>query len=152
MQYIRSVYNEKVIQQIKARKKKAAQEKETPFQNWGPGTILEHAHINRTCVPPLGIWAQTSKVKQNIHKTSCTDNQHAQTLYYSHTKKNICANENVYTIQRFTDTYRQKNTGHQQNIQDPPIAETNQRDELHGQGGGQNSLTLGSSIEVLRAR
>ena len=107
---------------------------------------------DRTCVSPLGIWAQTNIVKQNIHKTSCTDNQHAQTLYYSHTKKNICANENVYTIQRFTDTYRQKNTGHQQNIQDPPIAETNQRDELHGQGGGQNSLTLGSSMEVLPAR
>ena len=110
-------------------------------------TLIKHTHA-----PPPGIWAQTNIVKQNIHKTSCTDNQHAQTLYYSHTKKNICANENVYTIQRFRDTQRQKNTGHQQNIQDPPIAETNQRDELHGQDDGQKSLTLGSSMEVLPAR
>ena len=47
-------------------------------------------------------------------------------------------------------THTNKRTGHQQNIQDPPKAETNQRDELHGEGGGQNSLTLRSSIEVCR--
>ena len=112
-------------------------------------------HPSHICAPSWHMgtkMAQTNIVKQNIHKTSCTDNQHAQTLYYSHKNTNICVNENVYTIQRFADTQRQKNTGHQQNIQDPPIAETNQRDELHGQDDGQKSLTLGSSMEVLPAR
>jgi hypothetical protein len=36
LQYILYICNEKVIQQIKARKKKAAQEKETPVENRGP--------------------------------------------------------------------------------------------------------------------
>ncbi len=56
--------------------------------------------------------------------------------------------ENIQTDTMQTRT--NKRTGHQQNIQEPPKAETNRRDELHGEGGGQNLLTLRSSIEVFR--
>ena len=47
-------------------------------------------------------------------------------------------------------THKQENDRAQTEIQEPPKAETNRRDELHGEGGGQNLLTLRSSIEVFR--
>ena len=65
-------------------------------------------HINDTHMSPLGIWAQTNIVKQNIHKTSCSPNQHAQIIYNSHTKPNICANERKYCNRPFPHTYKQK--------------------------------------------
>ena len=67
-----------------------------------------HTLIKHTYVSHLGIWPQTNIVIQNIHKTSCSPNQHAQILYYSHTKTNICANERKYRNRPFTDTYKQK--------------------------------------------
>ena len=44
----------------------------------GPGTISQQAGIDHTHVPPLGIWAQTNRAKQNIPKRPCTAHQHAQ--------------------------------------------------------------------------
>ena len=107
-QYILSIHNEKAIQKKKQREKRPAQLKETPLQNMGPVTISQQAGIDHTHVPPLGIWPQTNIVKQNIHKTSCSPNQHAQIQYYNHTKTNICANERKYCNRPFTDTYKQK--------------------------------------------
>ena len=57
---------------------------------------------------PLGIWAQTNRAKQNIHKTSGAAKQHYQILYNSHKNPNICANERKYCNRPFTDTYKQK--------------------------------------------
>ena len=49
LQYILYICNEKVIQQIKAREKKAAQEKETPVENRGHwNTTFEQPVIDDT--------------------------------------------------------------------------------------------------------
>ena len=74
---------------------------------------------NHTYVPRPGIWggemAKTNIVKQNIHKTSCSPNQHAQILYNSHTKENICANERKYTEGLYSDTQTRKWQGTNRN-------------------------------------
>jgi hypothetical protein len=86
-------------------------------------------HINDTHMSPLGIWAQTNIVKQNIHKTSCSPNQHAQILYNSHIKENICANERKYRNGPFTDTYKQKkqHTNKNQQKDQQTTSSTNKR-------------------------
>ena len=98
----------KYFSRLKAREEGPTKWKETPLQNQGPWNISVHTLIKHTYVSHLGIWPQTNIVIQNIHKTSCSPNQHAQILYYSHTKKNICANERKYCNRPFTDTYKQK--------------------------------------------
>jgi hypothetical protein len=74
------------------------------LQNRGPGTMSEQAGIDHTHVPPLGIWAQTNIVKQNIPKRPCTAHQHAQILYWTHYDENIDANEIKYPSTLFEDT------------------------------------------------
>ena len=61
------------------------------------------------------IWALKQTNTQIRPKTIYGANQHAQTLYWSHEKPNICANETKYTNGRYAHAYKQykqKNKSH----------------------------------------
>jgi hypothetical protein len=74
------------------------------MKNQGPWNISEHAFIDQTNVSLNAIWAHKNRDTKNRPEPSHAANQHVQILYWSHKNTNICANEKLYTIQRFADT------------------------------------------------